>query len=107
MLIAFDDKSLRKICEDHDTAKNQYGQPVAEALMKRLADIEVGNCPLELPAGKPQEIKTNLLPNFKVDLAEGYRLVFCANHTNVYHINNGNVDWSKVTRIRILKIDKP
>jgi hypothetical protein len=41
-----------------------------------------------------------------VDLGDGYRLVFSANHPRNPLKADGTVDWSKVSRVKILGIEK-
>ena len=41
-----------------------------------------------------------------VDLCEGYRIVFRANHPNNPKLETGDVDWRNVSRIKILEIKK-
>lgn len=40
-----------------------------------------------------------------VDLRDGKRLVFAANHPTNPRTQTNNLDWAKVTRIRILRIE--
>jgi hypothetical protein len=40
-----------------------------------------------------------------VDLCDGYRIVFDANHPNIPLTETGSIDWAKVSRIKILRID--
>lgn len=39
-----------------------------------------------------------------VDVAEGYVLIFCANHNSPPTSGAGKVDWSRVTRVQILDV---
>lgn len=106
MIIAFEDRKLREICEDQDVAINEYGPAIAETLMKRLADLVSLRSPAEIPVGNPTELLEFPIPHFGVDLAEHRRLIFCANHTSNHHMKDGKINWTKVTRIKIVKIER-
>jgi len=78
---------------------------VAERLTGRLADLHAAQCVGELVAGNPREIDGVLPGHMILSLCEGYRLVFCANHCANPTRSNG-VNWSKVTRIKIVQIER-
>ena len=104
--LAFDTKLIRTTCENEDSAREQYGLEVSTKLKARLADFRAFKHVSELIAGDPQEIKSNPHPVYKVELCDGYRIVFCANHVEPPSSKDGEIMWSQVSRIKILKIDK-
>lgn len=59
----------------------------------------------ELVAGHPREIEGGRYPRFAVDLCDDSRLVFCASHDTIPLLALGGVDWSKVSRVKILRIE--
>lgn len=73
----------------------------AKALIARLADIEAANSVADLVAGRPREISAN---DYALDLDDGYLLVFTGNHHPNPTDQNGLVDWSRVSRIKITSI---
>ena len=74
--------------------------------MHRLADMEVARFVTDLVAGKPRELDGVRRGQISVDLCDGYCIIFCANHNEIPLMVSGSVDWSKVTRIKILNIDR-
>ena len=105
MELSFDSKTLRTLCEDSDKAEIKFGLDVARALRTRLADMRAVACVKDLPGlGKPSETKGNPHPHYKIDLPEGYQITFCSNHLDT-PMNGEKINWSKVSRIKILKID--
>ena len=106
MEIAFESKQLREICEDEDKAKYEFGVSVTEKLMGRLADLRAATSVKDLVAGWPRELGDSQDRHFAVDLCEGYSIVFCSNHITVLEIDSGKVNWSKVSRVKILEIEK-
>lgn len=107
MQLAFLDRSCRQLCESETIAVTKLGASVARNLMRRLSDLRAVAVVSEIVAGRPREIDPNGPGEYRIDLAEGYVLIFCANHPNNPILENGNIDWSKVSRVKILgvKID--
>jgi hypothetical protein len=100
---AFESKELRDICESESEAKRHLGDPVAEMLRHRLADLDAAPSAKDLIAGQPrlgEDAETMV-----VDLCEGSRLVFTANHPSNPMTATGELDWANVRRIRILRIE--
>ena len=104
--IAFDKRSLRQICESDDRAKGELGAKAAEKLKRRLADLRAAPSVKDLVAGRPRELEGSRHPHIGIDLSEGYCLVFCANHNATPRVKSGDVDWSRVCRIKLLRIEK-
>lgn len=102
MLLSFDTLPLREVCENEDAAIKEYGSNAARLLRTRLADLRAYETVGDIMVGHPREINCGE-NSYAVNLGENYQLVFCANHINVPMVD-GKVDWSKVTRIKILKI---
>lgn len=103
MQLAFDSKELRTTCESDAQARLDLGDAVAEMLKHRLADMRAAKSPKDLVAGKPRTGADS--QHMVVDLSVGYTIVFKANHTTNPLTEAHDLDWSKVTRIKILRID--
>lgn len=106
MELAFDKKSLRELCENEEKAKRDFGVKVAENLKRRLADLRAAKSAKDLVAGRPREHKGSEHRHISIDLCENYRILFCANHNVIPELESGDVDWSKVSRIKILQIER-
>jgi proteic killer suppression protein len=102
---AFETLALRTLCECQAKAERAIGLKAAARLRDRIADIRAADFVSDLIAGNPREIEGGRHRHYAVDLADGYRLVFCANHRDVPVHKTGRVDWSRVDRIKILKIE--
>lgn len=101
--LAFNSKSLRTICENETQARLELGPRVAEILKHRLADLRAATSPKDLVAGRPREGSD--LQSMVIDLWDGYQLVFCANHPKKLVAEAGKLDWLKVSRIKVLRIE--
>ena len=101
--LAFESKSLRAICENDAKAKDKLGPPVAETLKHRLADLRAATSTKDLLSGLP---RVGADPQHMiVDLCNGYSMVFKANHTLNPKTETDQVDWERVSRIKILRIE--
>lgn len=101
---AFNSEHLRTICEKYAVAKRELGKETADALIGRLADIRAARSIAELVAGNPRFLPEASTPTVIIDLTPGYQLSFCANHTKNPVTERGELDWTRVGRIKILGI---
>ncbi len=106
MELAFDFRPLRTICESEAHAKDELGVTVAEMLKHRLADLRAAVSIRDLVAGRPCLLQGTADLCMTLDLCEGYRLVFCANHPKNPVSSTGGVDWLKVSRVKIMRIER-
>jgi proteic killer suppression protein len=104
--LAFATKSLRQLCESEAIAKRKLGVSVAEKLKRRLADLRAATSIKDLVVGRPHEVAGDSYSHLALELCEGSRLVFSANHNTVPVLKSGGVDWSKVRRVKIQKIER-
>lgn len=102
MELAFQSKELRIICESEAEAQRALGPAVAEALTHRLADLRAAKSPGDLLVGRPHILDG--AGNIAIDLGEGHRMTFCANHPNNPVTANGILDWPKISRVKIMGI---
>ena len=103
--LAFANKSIRQLCESEANAERDLGVGMAEKLRGRLADLRAAPCVSDLVVGRPREVEAVPYRHFAVDLGEGFQIVFCANHNTIPKLESGAVDWSTVTRIKIIGIE--
>lgn len=103
--IAFLEKSHRQLCENETIAERKLGTNVAEKLKRRFADLRAATNVKDLAVGKPQEISSAGQQQISVELCDGYHFVFCANHNSNPLLESGSIDWARVSRIKILRIE--
>ena len=104
MELAFATRFIREICENESTATREFGKEVTGKLKRRLADLRAATAVEDLVVGHPREIDARGFGRFAIDLCEGYYIVFAANHADIPMVESGGVNWSKVSRVKILKI---
>ena len=105
MVLAFDSKLLRAVCEQAAEAYCRFGPTVAKILHHRLADLRAATVAKDLVAGRPRVLKCTGGQKMAVALCEGHRIVFSANHPSNPKLETGDMDWANVSRIKILDIE--
>jgi len=98
--LAFETKWLREICESEAMARRTLGTHVAKALKRRLADLRAAPSVRDLPLGKPNPPSGTYL----FDLANGFSLHVSANHVKNPTHKSGDLNWAKITHVKILEI---
>lgn len=106
MHFSFEKKPLRNICEKKQFGIDKLGKDVAKKLRARLFDLIAACTVNDLQAGEPSIVGDFPFDHFKINLDDNYRIIFCASHPKKYYLKNGNLDWSRVNRIKLLKIEK-
>lgn len=104
MEIEFSSKQLQKLCEQNKFAIRELGAACAKKLQNRIADLHSANDVMELPAGKPHPLKLNRKGQYAIELSDGKRLIFIPANNPTPMIDDENIDWSRVTKIKIIDI---
>lgn len=104
MELAFETRNLRAVCENEQAAIEAWGKPSADALKRRLSDLRAASAMSDIIVGRPRPMAGSD-HNVVLDLCKSMQLVFCANHVKIPLDGNGKVDWMRVSRIRILRIE--
>jgi len=107
--VAFATEELRDLCIHISLAEQHFGYAVACNLRTRLADLSAMSNASEvfvLP-GRPTVITIdNGREGIAVNLSEGIQLVYAPAHGTPRLLPSGGTDWSRTSRIKILRIDR-
>jgi plasmid maintenance system killer protein len=104
--ISFATSALEKVCNDDRAAKRALGADGAKKLRRRLDDLAAAadlSVMRNLP-GRSHELKKDLAGRLAVDLDGGRRLVFEPAHDPIPRKDDGGLDWSRVTAVRVTAI---
>lgn len=104
MNIDFRNKKTREMCEQQAIATRKLGAACARKLRSRLADLMAAERVTDLVAGRPHPLERERTGQFAVDLEGGRRLVFEPDHQPAPTQDDGSVDWSRITKVRIVYI---
>lgn len=94
------------MCLNDTIMKQVLGVELTAQLKSRLADLAAVDYVSELLAGKPKELDGDRLDHMSLLLADNNHLVFKSGHTKPRTLKSGKVDWSSVSRIKILGIEQ-
>jgi hypothetical protein len=100
--LAFETMALRDICESDEKARRKLGVKVAAGLKRRLSDFQAVESFEELPTPRPKKNSNNCV----FPLRGGWQLVVTGGHSTNPTLLSGRIDWPKVSRIKILRIEK-
>jgi hypothetical protein len=106
LVLAFATLSLRALCEDAAQADAELGLAVAQALRRRVADLRAATSPRDLIVGKPFIGHDGDHEFMSLGVSGDFRVRFVANHTKTPRTTDNQVDWAKVSRIRIVEISR-
>jgi hypothetical protein len=104
--LAFANKALRNLCESSAKANRELGVGTADKLRRRVADLRAAISVSDLLLGAPKEVDCDGRAQIAVDLNERFQITFCANHNTVPKLESGKIDWSKVSRVKILTVEE-
>jgi hypothetical protein len=103
--LAFQNENLRKVCESTVSAKRKYGGLAGPSLHARLADLKAADSPADLVDLGFAEFDQTSNDRLVIFLDERYRVYAVANHKPLPGLP-GKLDWTQVTRIKILSIER-
>ena len=107
MDIGFKSRKFEKIFNDEDKLKAKYGEPMAKAIMRRLAVLSNAPTLARIPTSKPErrhQLTGDRSGQYAVDLIQPYRLTFVPAHSPVPTLKDGGVDTDRVTAITIMEV---
>jgi plasmid maintenance system killer protein len=107
MKIVFKEEKFRKECNDYRLLQARRGTAQAKLIKRRLDDLRaVENLAVirQLP-GRCHELKGNRAGQLSIDLDGPYRLLFEPIMNPDVETTNSNLDWAKVTSIKIWGVE--
>ena len=107
MLIAFSTEEIRELCTIDNTAVRELGQKGAETLKNRLADIDAAESISEVLAGSPRRALVADQDCYLIDLADSLVLTLRCNHVNPKRDKQGQIDWTRVRRVKVISVGAP
>lgn len=105
MEISFENPSLRQLCQSKNRAKTQFGEEFALKLKTLLADLDIWNNVNELIEGGIYNLKIDGKNSITIELGNDAKFVFCAINLDIPLNEDRTINWAKVTRIKVLRIE--
>lgn len=103
--LAFADEDLREACERKSAAEAEFGTAIAQYLRRRIAEVRASDNVAAILTGNARPHGKGHAAQYLVDVRDGWRLVLAANHQDPPMLPSGQIDWSRVTRVKILRIE--
>ena len=105
--LSFSTQELRSLCETEAVADRHLGAEGGAALRKRLADFRAASNGAELLELVGCHVRSALAKDqLVIDLVDGNVILFGPNHVQTPRSASRSVDWTKVSRIKILRIGR-
>jgi hypothetical protein len=104
MELSFSTKSLRTVCLDPDKAVGMMGEPAADDLRTRIADLRAATYLADLPpVGRPTIVDGNP-PELHFELRDGWSLLMAVIQQTIPRTAAGDLDQARVHRARVDKV---
>jgi hypothetical protein len=106
MEIAFQTKALRTVCLSGDAMDKRYGAEGGALLRERLADLRAAECLRDVPLLVLFPVPASLGDEIAMDVGTGLTIIFKANQQRPAKLRNGGIDWPRINRILIQRIER-
>lgn len=103
--LAFQTVQLRQICESPLSAKRSLGEEAALSLRTRLADVRASTSPVDVMALGFATFDSASDVQIFIYIEGSYTVTATVNHREVPRLEDGQVDWKQITRLKILSIE--
>jgi proteic killer suppression protein len=104
MDILFGDDGLERLCREERRMNRKLGTRGARKLRARIKDLRAAESMTEIRYGRPHPLRGRFNGCIGLDLDGGRRLVVEAADDPVPLREDGGIDWSLVTMVRIVFI---
>ena len=106
MNITFSNRKLEKQCNDSKTMTKTWGPIQAKKLRQRLDELRAAPTleAMRLLPGRCHELKHDRAGQLSLDLEHPYRLVFEPANDPVPRKQDGGLNWTAITAVRIIGV---
>lgn len=104
MELSFSTKKLRTVCLEHDNAVDMMGEPAADVLRTRIADLRAATYLADLPPVSRPTIVDGDPPELHFELRDGWSLLMAVIHQTIPRTATGGLDQARVHRARVDKV---
>lgn len=108
MDIIFSSSKLEKVCNSTKALNKKYGPKRAKRIQQRLFEFYAADSLLDinhLPPPRCHALTGNRQGQFSVDTVQPYRIIFEPANDPVPRQEDGSLDKSQVTAVRILDVN--
>lgn len=105
MELAFRTRRLRTLCQEHNEAVRVMGEPAAEVLRTRIADLRAVTYLAELPAGRPA-VADGDRTQLRFELRGGCSVLMAVGHQDVPRTDEGDLGQTRVRRVCVQEVSR-
>lgn len=109
MNISFKSKKLEKTFNEGAQLRKRYGADQAKKIGLRMSALRAAERLGDFMAySKPErchELSGDRAGQLSMDLIHPYRLIFIPNHDPIPKKDDGGLDWSRVTAVKIIDVE--
>lgn len=107
MDILFKNKKLEKQCNNYKLLQKEQGADRAKRIKRRLDDLRSVDVLHEMRSlpGRCHELSGDRTGQLSLDLDHPHRLIFEPANDPIPCKEDGGLDWTKVTAVRIIGVD--
>jgi proteic killer suppression protein len=108
--ISFSNQKLAKLLNRATDVLRTYGPDNGKRILTRLTQIAAAETLADLstlPQTRVHEHKADHDEQISVDVKHPYRLMLIPDHSETPRKPDGGLDWAKITRVKILRIEDP
>lgn len=104
--LAFQTVKLRQVCESTVSAKRSLGEEAARSLRTRLADLQASISPADIVDLGFAAFDRDSDARIFIYIEGGYAVTATVNNRPEPRLANGQLDWTRVPRLKILSIER-
>ena len=106
MDIVFTDKKFEKQCNAFNLLQRKQGKERAKRINRRLGNLRAANTLAEMKSlpGRCHELTGDRTGQLSLDLDHPYRLIFELANNPIPRKEDGGMDWTKITAVRIIGV---
>lgn len=108
MDISFQSRKMAKEFNEQTHLVRRHGSRRAKLIRRRLDELRAAETLAvmrTIPGARCHELHQNLAGKLAVNLDQPYRLIFEPAHDPIPAKDDGGLDWTRVTAIRILSVE--
>lgn len=106
MIVSFETRDLLECCSSIEKAERLLGAPDAQLLVAVLADIEAFDSAGELINFFGNDASLAGDDSLSLPIGPNYRAAFLAVGARLSRLEDGSLDWTRVQRLKLLKISR-
>jgi hypothetical protein len=103
LIFSFRDIEIRNLIEREEVGIEKFGTTIARVFYDRLADLLAFDYVSEIILGNPRPFEGSDT-EMMFDIHDEWTIFFSSGHVEKPENSNGKTDWTRVSRIQMIKV---